>query len=322
MKRCAFLLMLMLSVVSIRAQYVSALQPQKYDKTLHWGGAFQHLDVYGSISTLGLGIGVATPLGEDFRLRAGINYMPPLMSKHLHGQVFVGKDNRHFSDAQKLMEKEKGYEMKDNVAMTGKWEMFNGKVLVDYFPLDDEKKFRITAGIYFGPSRIAKITTDAESTATLACIAAYNKLYDQASDKRIRTWGKAGLYMGTYANDIVDGNGNILHTAGDPYLMMPDENGQLSIDVKTNSIKPYLGVGYELSFKSLGLQKKKDTWKLAVDAGVLIWGGSPSVEVSTDGIDLVKDIDNIPGQKGDYIKKIKKFVVYPMLGISVIYHIL
>ena len=45
MKRCAFLLVMMLSVVSIRAQYVSAIQPQKYDKTLHWGGAFQHLDV-------------------------------------------------------------------------------------------------------------------------------------------------------------------------------------------------------------------------------------------------------------------------------------
>ena len=314
--------MLMLSVVTARAQYVSALQPQKYDKTLHWGGAFQHLDVFGSISTMGVGIGVATPLGEDFRLRAGIDYMPPLMQKHLHGQVYVGKDNSHFADAQKLMYTKKGYEMQDNVAMTGKWEMFNGKVLVDYFPLDDEKKFRITAGIYFGPSRIAKITTDAESTATLACIAAYNKLYEQGSDKRIRTWGQAGLYMGTYANDIVDGNGNILHTAGDPYLMMPDENGQLTIDVKTNSIKPYLGVGYELTFKSLGLQKKKDTWKFALDAGVLFWGGSPTLEVSTDGIDLVKDIDNIPGEKGDYIKKIKKYVVFPNIGISVIYHIL
>ena len=52
MKRCAFLLMLMLSVVSIRAQYVSAIQPQKYDKTLHWGGAFQHLDVMAALGSL------------------------------------------------------------------------------------------------------------------------------------------------------------------------------------------------------------------------------------------------------------------------------
>ena len=321
MKRSALLLMLMLGVLTTRAQYVPAVQ-QPYNETLHWGSAFQHLDVYGSISTLGIGIGVATPLGEDFRLRAGINYMPPLMKKHLHGQVYVGDDNSHFSDVQDMMYFEKGYVMQNNVAMTGKWEMFNGKVLVDYFPLDDDKKFRITAGFYYGPSRIAKITTDAGSAATLACIGTYNKMFmDAPDDDPILQWGLAGLYMGTYKNDEVDEKGQILHRAGDPYLMMPDDNGQLSIDVKTNSLKPYLGVGYELPFKSLGLQKKKDTWKFAVDAGVLFWGGSPSVEVSTDGVDLVKDIDKIPGKKGDYIKKIKKFVVYPTIGISVIYHI-
>ena len=120
---------------------------------------------------------------------------------------------------------------------------------------------------------------------------------------------------------MVDTDGTILHKTGDTYLMMPDDDGQLSIDVKTNSIKPYLGVGYELPFSSLGLQKKKDTWKLAIDAGVLFWGGYPSLRVSTDGIDLMRDIDNIPGQKGDYIKKIKKLVVFPSIGISVIYHL-
>ena len=88
--------MLMLSVVTIRAQYVASLQPQQYDKTLHWGGAFQHLDVYGSIGTTGVGIGLATPLGESWRLRGGITYMPPLMKKHLHPQVYVGDDNSHF----------------------------------------------------------------------------------------------------------------------------------------------------------------------------------------------------------------------------------
>ena len=320
MKRSALLLMLMLGVLITRAQYVPAVK-QPYDETLHWGSAFQHLDVYGTISTMGIGIGAATPLGEDFRLRAGINYMPPLMKKHLHCQVYVGDDNSHFADVQELMFLKKGYEMQDNVAMTGKWEMFNGHVLVDYFPLDDDKKFRITAGFFFGPSRIAKITTDTGSAATLACIASYNNMFMEApDDDPILQWGLAGLYMGTYGSDVVDASGNILHQAGDPYLMMPDEDG-LTIDVKTNAIKPYLGVGYELPFKSLGLQKKKDTWKLAFDAGVLFWGGSPSARVSSDGIDLVKDIDNIPGEKGDYIKKIKKYVVYPNIGISVIYHI-
>ncbi len=322
MKRSALLLMLILSVATSRAQYVSALQPQKYDKTLHWGGAFQHLDLLYNISTTGIGIEAATPLGEDFRLRGGITYMPPLMKKHLHGQVYVGDDNIHFGDVQNLMFIESGYIMQDKVAMTGKWQMFNGKLLVDYFPLDDEKKFRITAGFYFGPARIAKINTDGESAATLSCIAAYNKkFFEVGDDSEILQWGLTGLYMGIYGHDVVDSDGTILHQKGEPYLMTPDDNGQLEMEVKTNSLKPYLGVGYELPFKSLGLEKKTNKWKFAFDAGVLFWGGSPSVRVSTDGIDLVRDIDNIPNRKGDYIKKIKKLAVYPNISISVVHHI-
>ena len=314
--------MLILSVATSRAQYVSALQPQKYDKTLHWGGAFQHLDLLYNISTTGIGIEAATPLGEDFRLRGGITYMPALMKKHLHGQVYVGDDNIHFGDVQNLMFIESGYIMQDKVAMTVKWQMFNGKLLVDYFPLDDEKKFRITAGFYFGPARIAKITTDGESAATLSCIAAYNKkFFEVGDDSEILQWGLTGLYMGIYGHDVVDSDGTILHQKGEPYLMTPDDNGQLEMEVKTNSLKPYLGVGYELPFKSLGLEKKTNKWKFAFDAGVLFWGGSPSVRVSTDGIDLVRDIDNIPNRKGDYIKKIKKLAVYPNISISVVHHI-
>ena len=154
--------------------------------------------------------------------------------------------------------------------------MFNGYLLVDWFPLDDENKFRVTAGIFYGPARIAKITTDGESAATLSCIAAYNKKYFKVDDdNEILEWGLAGAYMGTYGHDVVDTDGTILHKTGDTYLMMPD----------------------------------------------LFWGGYPSLRVSTDGIDLMRDIDNIPGQKGDYIKKIKKFVVFPNIGISVIYHL-
>ena len=67
MKRCAFLLMLMLSVLATRAQYVASIQPQKYDKTLHWGGAFQHLDLLYSLGTTGIGIEAATPLGHAVR---------------------------------------------------------------------------------------------------------------------------------------------------------------------------------------------------------------------------------------------------------------
>jgi len=316
MKRCAFLLMLMLSVVTIRAQYVSAIQPQQYNKTLHWGGAFQHLDLLYTLGTMGVGIEAATPLGADWRLRAGVTYLP-WFKKTAHMDVYVGDDQSHLADVQELMLFEKNYSMKSVVSMSGMLSMLNAKILVDWFPLDDDKKFRITAGLFWGPARISKITPDDDSAGTLSCIAAYNKMYDEASDDdEILSWGYAGLYMGKYGHDVLDGQGDIEHSAGDTYLMMPDDNGHLNIDVKTNSFKPYIGAGYEI-----GLQKNKDKWKLAIDAGVLFWGGAPSMRVSSDGINLVKDINDIPNKKGDYIKKVKKFVAYPNISVSIVHHI-
>ena len=316
MKRCAFLLILMLSVMTIHAQYVSSIQPQEYDKTQHWGGAFQHLDLLYSLGTTGFGIEAATPLGEDWRLRGGVSYLPWLRQT-MHLDVYVGDDQSHFTDVQELMLFEKNYNMKSQVSMSGMLSMFNAKILVDYFPLDDNKKFRITAGLFWGPARISKIITDDASAATLSCIAAYNKMYDETSDDdEILSWGYAGLYMGKYGHDILDDQGDIEHSAGDTYLMKPDDDGHLSIDVRTNSFKPYIGAGYEI-----GLQKNKDKWKLAIDAGLLFWGGAPSMRVSSDGINLVKDIDNIPGKKGDYIKKVKKLVVYPNISVSLVHHI-
>ena len=167
MKRCAFLLMLMLSVLATRAQYVASIQPQKYDKTLHWGGAFQHLDLLYSLGTTGIGIEAATPLGEDWRLRAGVSYLP-WFTKTILMDVYVGEDQSHFSDVQELMLDEKNYCMKNQVSMSGMLSMFNAKILVDYFPLDDNKKFRITAGLFWGPARISRLNTDDASAATLS----------------------------------------------------------------------------------------------------------------------------------------------------------
>ena len=316
MKRCAFLLILMLSMVTSRAQYVSSIQPQQYNKTQHWGGAFQHLDLLYILGTTGFGIEAATPLGEDWRLRAGVSYLP-WFKKTANFDVYVGDDQSHFEDVQALMLAEKGYSMKKQVSMSGMLSMFNAKLLVDWFPLDDNKKFRITAGLFWGPARIAKLDTDEGSAATLSCIAAYNKMYDEASDEdEITAWGPAGLYMGKYGHDILDNQEDIEHSAGDTYLMMPDDNGHLSIDVKTNSFKPYIGAGYEFGFL-----KKNDKWRIAVDAGVLFWGGAPSMRVSSDGINLVKDINDIPNKKGDFIKMVKKFVVYPNISVSFVHHI-
>ena len=92
-------------------------------------------------------------------------------------------------------------------------------------------------------------------------------------------------------------------------MMEPDENGMAKATVKVNSFKPYLGIGY-----GGRLFKKSDKYHIAVDCGVLLWGGTPSI-ITHDGTDMVHDLENIKGKVGDYIDLLTAFKVYPVLNV-------
>ena len=79
--------------------------------------------------------------------------------------------------------------------------------------------------------------------------------------------------------------------------------------VKVNSFKPYLGIGY-----GGRLFKKSDDYHVAVDCGLLFWGGTPSI-ITHDGTDLSKDVENILYRVGDYVDLLKGFKVYPVLNV-------
>lgn len=316
MKRCAILLMLMLSVLTIRAQYVPAVKPsQPYETKVHWGNAFRHLDVALSLGTSGIGFDLGTPLCEWAQLRLGYELMIPL-TKKFSVPVYVGDNNEDFYKMQAYMYDLTRYKITKFVGMEGDLTMNNLKLLVDFFPFANIKKLRVTVGFYYGSSQIAKIFTDGSAKPALSCISSFNKLYDTAKegDKRLEM-GLAGLYWGKFDRDVTNSDGEIIYIKGDSYLMQPDDDNTITVPVKTNAFKPFLGVGYEF-----GLQKKKDDWKLAIDAGAMFWGGTPSMHTS-DGVNITKDLTDIPGKKGDYIKKLKSLKVYPVIGVRLVRNI-
>lgn len=317
MKRCALFLVLMLSVVTIRAQYVPALKPQQpqqsYDTYLHWGSAFQHWDVALSLGTSGIGFDIATPLCDWAQLRFGYEFMPPF-TKSFSVPVYVGEDNANFDAMRAYMNEKYNFRMPKFVEMEGELTMNNLKLLVDFYPLPDNKKLHVTAGFYYGSSKIADIATDGTSQAALSYIRSFN----EANDDQRKKIGVVGLYWGKFDRDITDGDGAVIHKQGDSYLMQPPSGDNfIDIPVKTNSFKPYLGVGYEF-----GLQKKNDidVWKLSIDAGAMFWGGKPSM-YTPDGYNLTEDITDIPGKKGDKIDIIKKLIVYPVVGVRLVRNI-
>lgn len=150
------------------------------------------------------------------------------------------------------------------------------------------------------------------------------------------TYAEYGISMpiGTYAHDIIaqqdiyDSKGNVIYRKGEvirkadeTVRLTPDKDDMIRTEVKVNKFKPYLGLGYEF------FASKDKRSSIGIDAGVLFWGGSPVVElqlpvgldkngdIMTQSIDLVRDVNNVPGDLGDHVKTAKNYTVYPEISI-------
>ena len=362
---------------------------QPLDVDWMWSETFEHLDLHVELGTTGIGLQLSTPLTKWARVRTGFTYMPPVEVPMTFG-IQVGNDpaksKNKLEKMSRLIHDNFGMTIDDAVDMTGKPSNFwNWNVILDFYPLKNNKHWHISGGFYLGPSRIAKAYNETEAMQSLLAVNIYNSMYSklvndrveyymqQGTDhyipevlyevslfdfsamggsyegiginnpellqmlyKRFKDYGLMGVHVGDYINDafytedvpvleadgtpMVDDDGNpviahhkgdLLHAAGDPYIMRPDITGMVKAEMRVKQFKPYVGIGYEGS-----LSKKDDRWKIAVDGGVLFWGGSPSV-VTHEGVDLVHDVKNVSGKVGSYVNAIDKFKVYPMLSVRV-----
>ena len=330
---------------------------------------FQHLDLSVSAGTTGIGIDLASPIGEYFQLRAGFDYMPRFTAK-MKFDVMIGDQPARQYDAngnrietsfdrmQVMLHDFTGVTADDHVDMIGKPTMNNVKLLLDFFPFKNNKHWHVTAGFYWGPSKFAEAVNSTESMNSLIALSIYNNLYDKSYihingdengnhppqyilqvpdpddpdgkmmpvsldpqiEQRILAFGRMGFHLGDYVyyqEDEYNEMGEIIHHKGEkiedgevrPYIMEADENNMVRVQAKSNSFKPYLGIGYRGR-----LVKNRDDWKISVDAGVMFWGGKPDLYLH-DGINLTEDIKNIKGQVGDYVDLFKKFTVFPNLSV-------
>lgn len=118
--------------------------------------------------------------------------------------------------------------------------------------------------------------------------------------------------------------GELMHKAGDPIRMVPDENNQIYVTGRSWwKFKPFIGVGY-----TVPITKDRRTM-LGIDAGVTIWGGTPAVEIRTplgqdingntiyDNLNLVKDAQGMPRSVNRYIKLVKMLPVMPEVSVRI-----
>ena len=116
--------------------------------------------------------------------------------------------------------------------------------------------------------------------------------------------------------------GDVIHRAGETIRLTPDDNDLVRIDAKVNKFKPYLGIGYTMPVT------KDGRTQISLDAGLLIWGGAPSVValVETGGsdkagnrlfqsIDLAHNAKDVRGKLGTLVDKAKGYTVMPELSL-------
>lgn len=177
------------------------------------------------------------------------------------------------------------------VDIEGKLNMGDFKLLFDYYPFR-ASSFHLTAGAYIGKSKIVTVRNTS---------AFVNSAY----------WGTAGIELGTTA-DIYS-----------TYTILSDERGNVEADLKVNSFKPYLGIGF-------GRAVPKGRFGIQFDLGVQFWG-TPEVWTNIQYFDYnrgeyVKEYkrvgqNRITNPDKDYqdvkdaVKTINKIGVYPVLNL-------
>ena len=295
---------------------------------------FSHMDLGVTLGTTGVGFDVQMPVHDIVKLRAGFEFMPRFTyNMHFDVESFDSDGMPTGSTLDRMSEVLyglTGFKVDQNITMKGKPTMWNFKFLVDVYPFKNNKHWHVTAGFHWGPSKIAEAVNAQEDSPSLFAVGMYNHIYDVAYqdvpiivtettgaifldpiiEKNILAMGRMGIPIGKYSHYMTDAQGNV-HKQGETYYMQPNENSMVSVDARTNSFKPYLGVGYEGR-----LIKGNDNYKIGFDAGVMFWGGTPSI-ITHDGMDLANDVEDINGKVGDYVKLIKGVKAFPVLNLRI-----
>jgi hypothetical protein len=281
-----------------------------------------NLGVGVNLGTTGIGIDVATKLTNWASLRMGVDYTPGIIvPMNFNVNCYTGETltPTKFAKLQELMQEFTGFYVDDNIRMDCQARMVNFKFLVDFYPLRN-KHWYVTAGFYWGSSYVAKSINARSEMSSLLAIAMYNRMYDyiantdfmeeplykdyyldpdvaDALKERFERYGRVGVHMGDYKE-------------GGLYMMEPDADGMVKAKAYVNSFKPYLGLGFKTT-----MGQHVD---LNVDLGTMMWGGAPKL-ITHEGVDLVRDVENIPGKVGDYVEIARHLKAYPVLTASFIY---
>lgn len=155
-------------------------------------GIFNTFSVGVSAGTTGIGVDVATPVTPHFAIRGGVSFIPGIK---INTDVDVDLTDPDLGSYPTTLD------LKGDMSRT------SGELLVNYYPFL-RSSFFVTAGAYFGGSKLIKI--DGHS----------NELKEY-----IDKGGNAGIVIGDQTIPV-------------------DKNGNVAGGLKVSQVRPYIGVGF------------------------------------------------------------------------------
>lgn len=170
-------------------------------------GIFNSLSVGVSAGTTGIGVDVATPVTPYLAVRGGVSIMPNF-SLTTDVDVDLLSVDAGLSD------------YSSTIDLTGGIKRTSGELLVNVYPFPRSSSFFVTAGAYFGGSKLIKITGHSDELA-----------------EAIKEGVDAGIVIGDQTIPV-------------------DKNGNVSGGLKVNGLRPYIGVGFGRAVpkKRIGVQ--------------------------------------------------------------------
>lgn len=244
---------IILSAIIISA---SVAQAQNVDKLHAEEGLFNHLSVGLSTGLTGTGIDVVMPVHKLVTVKAGFSGwgVGDIKFKAINTATEITQMQMVEEDAVKQAQ------MVDKVELAAKPKFWNFFLLGEVHPFKNQP-FYFTAGLFFGSRTFMHFRNTNEG--------ALGFLYD--------------------ANQKVEDYNNLYKTNYPPiglkfgdYVFTADEQGNIDVRMKTNAIKPYIGIGAGQNIA------KTHRVSLAVEAGLLFWGTpkfllNNDVEIKSNG---------------------------------------
>ena len=228
-------------IILIAMIFASAgTQAQNADKIHAKDGLFNHLSIGLNTGLTGAGIDVAMPVHKIVTVRAGIS------GWNIGDIKFKAINTASEITSMQMVEEDaiRRAQIVDKVELAANPNFWNFYLLGEVHPFKNQP-FYFSAGLFVGSQNFVHFRNTNEG--------ALGFLYD--ANQKVEDYNR--LYRTNYPP--------IGLKFGD-YIFTADENGNIDVRMKTNAVKPYIGVGFGQHLA------KTHRVSLAVDAGLLFWG--------------------------------------------------